>query len=256
MKQIILAVLGTAIIVGAGVWFFVTNQEVSNEPKEVEAEMVQKVDATNSQVDDDYFNEEELVEFTKSYIGVLQRLYYINQDDSGDADSITGLVVSMLTEAMKDRNNLQNVLYKTEEMQKSNILGASVTGLVVNVSVKQLIDAHNDYIAYLRGVDEMTVELAEFQYQIAQFQSSTKSAYLSMVENTGIFPLTFLKLNNDPDIPGEWRISEASRAEIVNEIDLRFGDIFVADAKKYEGQGMRDTTVYMVQSLRDFFEAN
>ena len=204
--------------------------------------------------EEDYYNEAELVDFTKQYISVLQRLYYVNQDDSVDADTVTGLIISMLSEAMKDRDNLEKLLYTTSQMKESKILGADVTGLVMDVSVQQLISSHNEYIDFLRGVDEATADIAEFQYQIAQFQSSTKSTYLSMAENTGIFPMTFLDLNDDPNLSGTWRISKESKDEILDEIELRFGDIFIENDQQYLETQTRDVTVFIVQSLKDFIE--
>jgi|GEM_PF-2543169 len=220
---------------------------------EQEAELVPQEEAVN-EVDGGYFNEEEMVAFTKEYLFVLQRLYYINQDDSSDADTVTGLIVSMTSEALKDKSSLENLLSRTAIMQESKIRGADLTGLVLHVSIMQLIQAHEEYIQFLREVDETTADLAEFQYQIAKFQSSTKTAYLSLAENTAIFPLTFLQLNNDPDRPGEWRISLSSRQEILNEIDLRFSDIFIEAENQYSLTQTKDTTVFIVQELQEFFE--
>lgn len=258
MKNIIIAVAVTAVLAIGGTFLFL-QQENSKSNSDTQEMVVANSDTLQAKaaletVDEDYFNEEELVDFTKQYINVLQRLYYINQDDSADADTVSGLIISMLTEAMKDRDNLQKLLYTTSEMKENKILGAGVTGLVLDTSVQQLIMAHEEYIKFLRGVDEYTADIAEFQYQIAQFQSSTKTIYLSMAEHTGIFPVTFFDLNDDPDTPGEWRISEESRQEILDEIDMRFTDIYAETELQYQETKTRDVTVFIVQQLQEVFE--
>lgn len=252
MKKITLTILATAVVAIGATWlFFSQTEEVTENKVPVGNE---EVSVVVPEVDEDYFNEEELVEFTKSYIGVLQRLYYINQDDSADAETVSGLIIAMLTEAMKDRDNLEKLLYTTSQMKENKIMGAGVTGLVMDVSVRQLIDSHNNYISFLRGVDEYTADIAEFQYQIAQFQSSTKTVYLSMAENTALLPVTFFKLNDDPNVGGEWRVSKESRQEILDEIELRFSDIFVETEQQYQETKTRDTTVFIIQSFKEVFE--
>jgi len=252
MKKIFLIILVTALVAIGATWFFLS--QPVDEPIVTSEAINEQVVTASPERDEDYFDEEELVEFTKDYISVLQRLYYINQDDSADADSVSGLIISMLIEAMKDRDNLEKLLLTTSDMKENKIMGAGVTGLVLDLSVRQLIDAHSDYIDFLRGVDEYTADIAEFQYQIAQFQSSTKTVYLSMAENTGLLPVTFFKLNDDPNVSGEWRVSKESRQEILDEIELRYADIFIETEKQYLETRTRDTTVFIVQQLQEVFE--
>lgn len=212
--------------------------------------------SSEKSTDSDYFNEDEIIDFTKSYIQVLQRLYYINQDDSFDGEDVSGLVMSMTTEALNDKNNLEKLLLTTNELKSSKIMAASVTGLVLDTSIRQLIVTHDEYIKFLRGVDELTIDLAEFQYQMALFQSGTKKAYMSMAENTAIFPIVYFKLSDDPNTPGTWRISDVSKKEILSEIDLRFADIFKEADAQHELTQTLDVTVYMVRALKDFIETN
>jgi type II secretory pathway pseudopilin PulG len=211
---------------------------------------------TNSDIDFNYFNEKELVDFTKTYIEVLQRLYYINQDDSGNSDNVTSLLMAITTEALKDKNNLERLLITTNEMRQSKIAGANVTAGIVDLTINKLITANEEYIKFLRGVDETTLDMAEFQYQVSLFQSNTKDAYMFMGENTAIFQVTFFKLSDNPDIPGVWRISDESRKELVDEIELRFGDIFKEADAMYEQTQTTDITVYLVRSLEDLFKVN
>lgn len=217
------------------------------------AEEPQYVPKDNA-MDYEYFNEAELVDFTKSYIEVLQRLYYINQDDSpDDAENTSALLIIMTTEALKDQNNLKRLLFTTNEMQDSKIVGASVTASVVGVTVESLIAANEEYIQFLRSVDESTLDIAEFQFQVALFQSSTKDAYMFMAEKTQLFQVTFFQLNDDPELAGEWRISDKSRQDLVNEIEMRFSDIYIEADGLYTVNQTRDVTVYLVRALEDLF---
>ncbi len=257
MKNIIIGTLAVSLIAVIG-FFVITAEDGSN------ANAVQEVASSSpSQVateekrqlaDENYFNEEELVEATKTYLKVLQRMNYANFDNSKDADNVSGLIVSMTAEAMKDKNDLNNLIYQASTIKDSKILGVDVTGQVLEMALMQLVIAHDDLIQFLRTVDPINTDLSEFQYQMAQFQSATKSAYMSLAENTAIFPYTFLDLSEEEGVPATWRISDASRAELLAEIDLLFGDIFIQDDIQYEETQTRDTTVYMVRSLQEFLE--
>ena len=210
---------------------------------------------TDNEVDRDYFNEEEFVEYTKTYIQVLQRLYYINQNNiSNDVDSVSGLIMGVTSEAMQDKNDLQKLLVTTEEMKQSKIFGASLVGLVIDTSIRQLILVHDDYIRYLRTVDDLTLDMSEFKYQMSLFQSGTKNAYMSMVESIQVFSVLFFDLNEDPDVIGEWRVSIENRREILNEIEMRFGDIYVESEELYKETQTTDATVFMVGSIQEFLE--
>jgi hypothetical protein len=204
--------------------------------------------------DENYFNEEEAVLATKTYIQILQRMNYINFDNSKDATEISGLIMSMTAEAMKDKADLDNLIFKAKEMKASKIMGVSVTGLSIETALMQLVIAHDDYIQFLRTVDEQTADLAEFQYQMAQFQSSTKSAYMAMAENATLFHYTLLDLSETEGVPAKWGISEASRKDLLNEIDLRFEDIFIQDDLQYKETQTRDVTVFLAKSLKEFLE--
>lgn len=252
MKNILLLVAIIVLIGGGVFWYFTTQEDkVALESQDADQATPERQEANND-LDYEYFDEEEMVAFTKDYLKVLQRLYFVNQDNSSDATTVSGLIMSMQTEAMQDRNELEKLLFTTEQMQETKIAGARVTALVLDASIRQLIAAHEEYINFLRGADEYS-EMSEFQYQMSLFQSSTKSIYLSMGENTQIFPVTFFELNDDPDIDGEWRISEESRQEIINEIELRFSDIFDETDQQYEATQTTDITVYIVGQLLEVF---
>lgn len=260
MKNAIIGGLVVLLMVVSGALvYFITSNEQS--PK---AEQTPAVSQTNSLVteelvekaDEDYFNEREAVEATKLYLKILQRMNYANFDNSGDADSVSGLVMVMTSEAIKDRSDLNNLITLSSQMRESKIMGVSVTGLVVETTLMELVMAHDEYITFLRTVDPIYTDLSEFQYQMAQFQASTKSAYMSLAENTLIFPYTFVSFGGEEGVGNEWRISEASRAELLQEIDLLFGDIFIQDEIQYQETQTRDTTVFMVKSLKDFLETD
>jgi len=220
-------------------------------------EIVSEPEMTTEQMfEEDYFNEREAVDATKTYLRILQRMNYANFDNSGDADSVSGLVMAMTAEALKDKSDLNNLITQSSQMRESKIPGVRLTGLVVETTLMELVIAHDEYIAFLRTVDPIYTDLPEFQFQMAQFQSSTKSAYMSLAENTMIFPYTFISLGGEEGAGNEWRLSEASRAELLLEIDLLFGDIFIQDDLQYQETQTRDTTVFMVKALQEFLESD
>lgn len=253
MKNILLIIVAVVLIGGGTFWYLSSGEQQLNTPENQTANQEVAALEQESELNMEYFDEEEMVSFTKDYLAVLQRLYFVNQDNSSnDATTVSGVIMSMLTEAMQDRNELEKLLFKTEQMQKTEIAGAKVTALVVDASIRQLIAAHEEYINFLRGADEFT-EMAEFQYQMSLFQSSTKSIYLSMGENTQIFQVTFFELNDDPEVAGGWRISEESKQEIVDEIELRFADIFAEADQQYLDTQSTDITVFIVGQLLEVF---
>lgn len=255
MKNIFL-VISAIVLIGGGLILYLTNQadEVVLENQNIDLDAQENIEVSND-LDTAYFDEEEMVSFTKDYLRVLQRLYFINQDNSTDATTVSGLIISMQTEAMQDRNELEKLLLTTEEMQQTDIAGAKVTALVLDTSIRQLIEAHEEYINFLRSSDEYS-EMSEFQYQISLFQSSTKSIYLSMGEHAQIFPVTFFELNDESETAGEWRISEDSKQEIIDEIELRFSDILDEADQQYEETQSTDITVYLVGQLLEFFSGS
>lgn len=250
MKKI-LALIGL-VVIGGGVFWYINYQDQEASPLTQTSE-VNEDNTQEDELDMSYFDEAEMVAFTKDYLAVLQRLYFVNLDNSSDdATTVSGLIMSMQTEAMQDRNELEKLLFTTEQMQQTQIAGARVTAMVLDTSIRQLIAAHEQYIAFLRGADEYS-EIAEFQYQMSLFQSTTKSVYLSLGENTQLFPVTFFELNDDPDSAGGWRISEESKQEIVDEIELRFSDIFNEADQQYLETQTTDITVYIVGQLLEVF---
>jgi hypothetical protein len=259
MKNAIIGGLVVALVGVSGFLFFSSGEDVQvsniDSAPDTSAITPEPVAVNEQLPEEDYFNEREAVDATKTYLKILQRMNYANFDNSGDADSISGLVMVMTAEALKDKSDLNNLITQSSKMRESKITVVKLTGTVVETVLMELVIAHDDYISFLRTVDPVNTDLAEFQYQMAQFQASTKSAYMNLAENTLIYPYVFVSFGGEEGVGNDWRISEASRAELLLEIDLLFGDIFIQDDLQYQETQTRDTTVFMVKSLRDFLES-
>lgn len=199
-------------------------------------------------------DEESLVRITKTYLDILRRLYYISLDNSpADAETVSGLIFGMMSEVLKDKADLESLQLRVNEMTSSKVDAINTTGLVVQVTIQQLLKSHTELAQYLRTVNENTADIAEFQYQMANFGSQNKQAYMGLAENTALYPVVFFNLSENDNTPGTWKLSEESKKEILTEIDRLFGSVFIEDEENYEKTQTRSAVVFIVKNLRGYF---
>lgn len=214
-----------------------------------ETQTLESKDDFNNDID-----EESLISITKTYLDILWRIYHITQDNSPtNPETATSMIIGMTTETLKDKADMESLLLKVNKMKTSNVDVISTTGLVIEMTLQQLIKSHTEWAQYLRTVNEDTVEIAEFQYQMASFNSQNKQAFMSLGENTALYPGVFFNLSEEENTPGTWKLSEESKNEILLEIDRLFADIFIEDEKNYEATQTHNVVVFIVKNLRGYF---
>lgn len=250
----VIAVLTVVLLFGIGLVVFFVNKGAEQTESSTEISQQQGVPITEeADIANEVIDEESLVQITKTYLDILFRLYYVTQDFSGEPDSVSALLIGMIGDAIKDKKDLEDLLYKVAQMKQYKSQVVSTTGLVLEVSIQELINAYTSWIAYLRTVDENSVEINEFQYQLANFHATNKQTFMKLYEGTSLYPFLFINLGEEGEADNTWNISEDSKTEIVSEIDRLFADVFVRDEKSYEETETRNVIVLIVKALREFF---
>jgi len=160
-------------------------------------------------------------------------------------------LLSTLNEIMEDRNDLERLIHKTRELvnQEHPIVNTTAIGLLTGLM--QLEQSHRAYRDYLRDVDANYEDLAEFQYQTAQFLSTNKEAFFTIVEGTSLYPYVFIEFATDEEELGQMRISEDTRVALVAEIDRLFADVFLEEDKWNEETGNRNAVLLIVRNYRE-----
>lgn len=195
-------------------------------------------------------SDEEIKTEIDNTLDVLMRLHYISVIDkqSGDPNNV---IVDELTESMNDLNKLEGLLYKTETISKSPNELISTTGKILNMSTILLTRSYNAWIEYLRGVDIYTADVAEFQYQLSLFQTSTHDTYLQLVEGASLLPMITVEFAKEEG--EENSINEELKNHFLAKIDQLFSDIFIENDKFYKETKNRYAIAILVSGYKDFF---
>jgi len=193
---------------------------------------------------------EELKTQVDETLDVLMRIHNVSVIDKTTSNP-ESVIIDELTESMNDLNKLRGLTYRTEALLKSGNQIIATTGLVLDTSTKILIKIYDSWIQYLRGVDIYNVDVSEFQYQLALFQSSTHDAYLTLVENALMLPMVTVEFAEEEG--GENTVNEELKKHFLTKIDEKFTDIFAEDDAFYRETKNRYAVAILVRQYKDFF---
>jgi hypothetical protein len=225
------------VLIGSLVW--VSNKEDSTE--------VLKSSASETS----FISDDEVKDQLDSTLDVLMRIHNVSVTDK-EITSPESIIIDELTESMNDLNKLKGLTYKTEQLLKSKNEVISGTGLVLDVSVKSLIKVYDSWIQYLRSVDINNIDVSEFQYQLALFQSSTHDVYLTLVEHASLLPMvTVIFAQNENE---ENTVNEDLKIHFLTKIDELFSDIFADDDQFYRETKNRYAIAILVRGYKEFYE--
>lgn len=214
-----------------------------------EKDEVLKDTAKESSVASSEMNDEEIKNELDSTLDVLMRIHYVSiiEKKSTNPESV---IVDELTESMDDLNKLKGLLYKTEPLSKSKNETIAVTGLDLHLTSLELIKAYDLWIKYLRGVDLNNPNLSEFQYQLALFQSSTRDAYLKLIEGAVLLPMVTVKFAENG---GQNSFNEDLKAHFIAKIDQLFKDILIDSDLYYKKTKNRYAVAVIISGYKNFF---
>ena len=253
-RNITIAVILAVIAIIVCTIIFISND---NKTKQITANITDpdEVAKTNSiQNEPTYGNltEKQIIDYTFELLNIFYRLYYVTQDDSDEAGTDSEFVMSMLTENMNDKNKLEDLSLRSQALAETNDKVVSLTGMSLFLGVTALSESHQSFVDYLRSVNTDDVDLAEFRYQMALFQSKNKDAFNTIIEGTAMYPYVFIKFSENEDEGGTIALSEEGQQKVLTEIDRLFGDIFVEDEQWHTETGNRNAVVIIVQNYRNF----
>jgi hypothetical protein len=199
----------------------------------------------------DELSDEDIKAELDSTLDVLMRIHYVSiiEKKSNNPESV---IVDELTESMDDLNKLKGLVYKTEALSKSRNEIIATTGLVLNLSTQSLIKTYDTWIQYLRGVDINNINISEFQYQLALFQSSTHDIYLTLVENSSLLPMVTVKFAKEGE--GENSVNEDLKNHFLAKIDELFKDILIDNEKFYKETKNRYAIAILISGYQNFFK--
>lgn len=182
-------------------------------------------------------------------LDVLLRIHYISLNET--ENDLTNPIASQLQEGLKDVNALNKLLYKTDELAKSQNKFIDTTGLVIGVTIKSLLITYNNWITYLRGINVNTVDVSEFQYQLTLFHTSANDAYLTMAENVQLLPMVAVAFSKDEN--GVNGINEEIKKHFLEKIDSLFNHILIEDDRYHKETKLRYVVPVIINSYKEFF---
>lgn len=212
------------------------------------------VPATPTAVREDSLNtlsDDEIKSQLNDILLVLQGLHYLSVSDPLDEHTQTP-ILDILKEAMDDRNKVKNLVDKIHPLTKSGNKIIATTALAIGASNLELIKIYDSWVEYLRGVDQLNVNIAELQYQIALFGSSTHDVYLRLVENSSLLPMVAVDFSESESTQNQ--INQNIKSYFVARIDELFSDIFIENEKFYKETKNRYAIAILVQSYKDFYK--
>lgn len=239
-RKVFTILVGAAVIIGIAYIFNNPNQDTDSRKTGEEFTPLSIAAAENKESIEDQLD---------STLDVLMRIHYVSLTDK-QASSPESVIVDELTESLNDLNKLKGLTYKTEELSKSSNEVIATTGLVLKVSVLSLIKTYETWTQYLRGFDINNADIAEFQYQLALFQSSTHDTYLSLVENATLLPMVVVEFANTEG--EENSIDKELKEYFLAKIDEKFSDILVDNDTFYAKTKNRYAIAVLVDGYKDF----
>jgi len=178
----------------------------------------------------------------------LMGVHYVSIIDK-KSDDPNAVIIDELTESMQDLDKLEKIAYNTSILVESNDETISGVNRIINMSVLSLSISYGDWIEYLRTVNMETVDVSEFQYQLALFQSSTHDSFLTLIEGASYLPFVVM---NFSEVEGEdATIDEELKEYFLGTLDRLFTDILEEDEQfKIE----TDTNLAIPILVRGYYE--
>jgi hypothetical protein len=249
-KRVLLVFILLAAVSILGVVFnYFSNLVVSNNQNNTE--QVKQSDDENIKINGTDYNS---LEYKKGVVDdvfkILSVLHFTSLFDIPTSNDKDKFLYNELQESMNDVNKLKNVTYIAQNLQNSKDELTSTTGLVLNTTLTSLINSNNLWIAYLRGVDIDTVNVSEFQHQLAKFNSSAHDAYLKLAEGMSLFPMIVINFSNENG--DENTIDVSLRDYFLNKIESNFSEAFTADDEFYKETKTRQAVVVIVRNYKEY----
>lgn len=250
-KNIRFGLVGLGVLILALGAFFAKDLLINQKEESLKSTQAEEVEGDiNSSM-----TEEEILNVTNDLLNIYYRLYYVTQSEEDDSTTESELIMSWMSETMRDKNEIEKLMARTESLTQHPNQVVATTAMALYVSLQQLYISHDNFITYLRGVDPYYSDLAEFQYQVSLFNTENKEAFLSFAEGVALYPYVFIEFGEDGQ-DNSIRISGETQNAIVAEIDRLFGDIFIENEKWHQETGNTNAVVMVVQSYRDFLRPN
>jgi len=243
--SILLIVILVIIVLGVGSVFL---NKSNNSADQIGSTIPAQTVSSNDQ---EVVTDAEIRDEINDVLEILSIFHYISLTDKELTDP-NAVILDELQESMNDLNKLQGILGRTETLSKSKNEVISTTGLVLNVSASQLIESYNKWINYLRGVNPIDPDVAEFQYQLALFQSSTHDVYLKLVEGASLLPYVAVEFaKNDSE---DNKVNDELKSYFLSRIDVIFKDILIDNDLFYQKTKNRYAVAILVRGYIDFFK--
>lgn len=227
------------VILGIGYFVFGKHQNNSVMPRSEQEGVIQEItqgEDIETQLDET--------------LNVLLRLHHISLEDIPKSDP-NRVILDELQESMNDVNKLKGLKYQTETLSKSQNELIATTNFALDVSVLQLIGSYEKWIEYLRSVDIYDINVSEFQYQIALFQTSTHDVYLRLVEGASLLPMIVVQFAEDDGANNT--VDEELRDHFSTKIDELFGDVLIADDLFHKETNNRYAIAVLIRNYKNFF---
>lgn len=236
------------VLIGGLAWYLVS-------PTEPVAEQESEEATNSSYAFGEELSEAEVVDTTDEILDILDQLYYITQDttSSVEPDTTSALIIQMITESLTDKSTINGLIPRAQRLSESKNEVVNTVGIGLLAGLTGLSKAEDDMAQFLRTVDPMYPDLAEFQYQIAAFSSAQKEVFKMISISAGQLPILFWEgaESENPTGPIPYRISKETRQHILSKINSLFADDIVADERNHELTGSTNAVIFIVKSYRD-----
>lgn len=248
-KKIVIGMVLTFFIFTTGLVLLKTMSSTETQPNQ----KVTETERSEEEEANPYVSEDEIVQITNELLDILYEVYFATQDYSSEDDSSTsGLMMSLLTETMQDKNRLDNLLPRVEKLSRNQNKAIGTTGMALYTSIISLSHNHDVLIKYIRAEDVSNPSLSEFQFQLAQFQTENKDSFFTLVEGTALYPYVFLEFAKDDSEKNKSRVSEKTRLLLISNIDTKFNNAFLEEDIWNEETGNRNAVLLIVRKYREF----
>ncbi len=247
-KKILIAV-GLIVLAGGFAWYSMASTPTVSAPQG------QQVATSSSYAYGQELSEAEVLEATDEILALLDQLYFVTQDTSSsvEPDSTSVLIIQMTTESLVDKSTIDDLLPRAQKLADSDNEVISMVGMGLFVGLSNLTQAESDFVQFLRTVDPINPDLAEFQYQMAAFNSAQKEAFKLISMSAGQLPILFWDApeTENPTGPISYRLSTEGRQHILAEIERLFADDIIEDERNHSLTGSTNAVIFIVKTYRD-----
>lgn len=213
-------------------------------------------DTSSDDENNSYVSEREIISTTEEILNILNEIYYFTQDTSTDNDTtVSGLMMSLLTESMQDKNRLDKLLPRASKLAEHPNQAIAATGMGLFVGISELSKHQEVFIDYIRNEDVEDPSLSEFQFQMAQMQTENKDSFFTIIEGTSLYPYVFIEFSENEGESNRARLSEQGRKLLLNSITSKFSESFAEEDIWHEETGNRNAILLIVKNYKEFLES-